>query len=247
MHNRALGLWAAYNATYGLAAARPDLPTLRLVVPACLATLGGNPDMQTAEDLLVAREHAAFLLGELVGAAVASDALRPALLASADGLDLALAAAAALAAGLTAEPAAVRFYVVPQYAPLVEAAASVGQPLAALAAQDEFGGSQRAGAVQAQVAALVAGLQKILGLAAAAADSDEAAATAAAAAAAEGVKLGADDSTHARIALARLGVGDDARGVPIKEVVAAQQRTLNVPLMLLQTGPPDLKFSIRNT
>ena len=60
---RQLGQWASYNAAYGLAAVVPTVESLALVVPACLETLRANPFAQSDEELLIAREHAAFALG----------------------------------------------------------------------------------------------------------------------------------------------------------------------------------------
>jgi hypothetical protein len=78
------------------------------------------------------REHAAFALGELCSSVVASETLRPLLLASPSGLALVLDSLAAICEGLEATHAELRYFAVPQFAPLTEAAGSIGQALKAL-------------------------------------------------------------------------------------------------------------------
>lgn len=128
---RQLGQWAAYNAAYGLAAVIPTPERLRQLVPLCLETLRGNPFAQTDEELLIAREHAAFAVGELCSSAVASENLRLLLLSSPEALELVLDSVTALCEGLEAPHAELRYFAVPQYAPLVEASGSIGQALKA--------------------------------------------------------------------------------------------------------------------
>ena len=94
---------------------------LRQLVPLCLETLRGNPFAQSDEELLIAREHAAFALGELCSSAVASDTLRPLLLSSPAALELVLDSLAALCEGIEAPHMEPQYFPVPQYAPLVEA------------------------------------------------------------------------------------------------------------------------------
>ena len=68
---------AAYNASYGLAAVVPTLDAIRTIAPPCIAALTSNPYGLPAPALAVARDHSAFVLGELLSAGLASDALRP--------------------------------------------------------------------------------------------------------------------------------------------------------------------------
>ncbi len=129
---RQLGQWAAYNAAYGLAAVVPTPENLRLLIPLCLETLRGNPFAQTGEELLIAREHAAFAVGELCSSAVASDTLRSVLLSSPQALRLVVDSLMALCEGIEAPHADLQYFAVPQYAPLVEASGSIGQALKAI-------------------------------------------------------------------------------------------------------------------
>lgn len=126
---RQLGQWAAYNAAYGLAAVVPTPEQLQQLIPLCLETLRGNPFAQTDEELLIAREHAAFAVGELCSSAVASDHLRPVLLSSEQAFELVLDSLTALCEAIEAPHVDVRYFAVPQYAPLVEASGSIGQAL----------------------------------------------------------------------------------------------------------------------
>jgi hypothetical protein len=135
---RQLGQWAAYNAAYGLAAVVPTPEQLEQLIPLCLETLRGNPFAQTDEELLIAREHAAFAVGELCSSAVASDNLRPALLSSQQALELVVDSLTALSEAIEAPHMALQYFAVPQYAPLVEASGSIGQALKALPL-DSFG------------------------------------------------------------------------------------------------------------
>lgn len=128
---RQLGQWAAYNAAYGLAAVVPTPKQLTQLIPLCLETLRGNPFGQTDEELIIAREHAAFALGELCSSAIASDNIRPLVLSSPEALELVLDTLAALCEGIEAPHAEPQYFVVPQYAPLVEASGSIGQALKA--------------------------------------------------------------------------------------------------------------------
>jgi hypothetical protein len=66
-------------------------------------------------------------VGELCSSAVASETLRPLLLSSPGGLSLVIDSLAALCEGLEAPHAEVQYFAVPQYAPLTEAAGSIGQ------------------------------------------------------------------------------------------------------------------------
>lgn len=80
--DRAVGAWAAYNASYGLASVVPTPSALELLLPPCIATLRGNPYALGPAELRVARDYAAFVAGELSSAAVASDIFRPQLCAA---------------------------------------------------------------------------------------------------------------------------------------------------------------------
>lgn len=167
----------------------------------------------------------------MCSSAVASDTLRPALLASTGGLELVLEALSVLCDGLEARPAEVHYHAVPQYAPLIEAAASVGQ---ALKSRPLAGFGAAADAVSRglmSLAAALSGLQhRTL--------------------TEKHVTLGIEDVVQAAIALARLGIGSDARGVPIPQAMEAQA-PLGMQLMGggVMTGREtgQLKFTIRNT
>jgi hypothetical protein len=55
--DRALGAWAAYNASYGLASAVPTPEALAVILPPCIETLKGNPYALTPPELRVARDY----------------------------------------------------------------------------------------------------------------------------------------------------------------------------------------------
>eukprot|EP01052_Picozoa_sp_SAG31_P024032 SAG31_NODE_2019_length_6660_cov_2.597775_6_plen_244_part_00 len=68
---------AAYNASYGLASVIPTLAAVKTIAPPCIATLQSNPFGLLPPALAVARDHAAFVIGELFGTGLASNTLRP--------------------------------------------------------------------------------------------------------------------------------------------------------------------------
>ena len=166
-----------------------------------------------------------FAIGELCSGAVASDALRPHLLSS-GGLPLVLDACEALILGLEAPPLELRYFAVPQYAPLIEAAASIGQALKAqpLASLGEH--ADRVSAVLMALAAALSALQHRC-------------------ATEEHVTLGISNDVQAAVALARLGIGTDARETPLPEAIGAPA-PLAIPLMG-KSQFPGLKFTVRNT
>ena len=51
---------------------------------------------------------------------------------------------------------------------------------------------------------------------------------------------------HASVALARLGLGTDARGMPIESASLRRGGSLDIPLMG-KSSFPGLKFTVRNT
>ena len=261
---RQLGQWAAYNAAYGLAAVIPTPEQLRQLVPLCLETLRGNPFAQSDEELLIAREHAAFALGELCSSAVASDTLRPLLLSSPAALELVLDSLAALCEGIEAPHMEPQYFPVPQYAPLVEASGSIGQALKAqlLGSFGEckcktIGRTQSAsspntvefsmdltGCFLGATIVCVADAHDVSGLlmrlaAALAALQHRATAE-------EHPTLGISNDVHAAVALARLGLGADARGVPLGQALAERPGSVDLPLMG-KSQYPGLKFTVRNT
>ena len=106
------------------------MEALETIAPPCIDTLTSNPYGLSPAGLRVARDHAAFVLGELLSAGIASDALRPALQAAASTIEPLIAAAAdALCAELQAPRAEAEGAAVPQYVAAIEAAASLGQTL----------------------------------------------------------------------------------------------------------------------
>lgn len=58
--------------------------------------------------------------------------------------------------------------------------------------------------------------------------------------------LGISNDVHAAIALARLGLGVDARGVLVGQALAERPGALDLPLMG-KSQYPGLKFTVRNT
>jgi hypothetical protein len=54
------------------------------------------------------------------------------------------------------------------------------------------------------------------------------------------------EQVHATVALARLGLGVNARGVPIGEALAERPGALDLPLMG-KSQFPGLTFTVRNT
>ena len=66
---------------------------IETIVPRCIESLKDNPYGLGPPALRVARDHAAFIIGELLSAAIASDTLRPTLLAARDTIDPLIAAA----------------------------------------------------------------------------------------------------------------------------------------------------------
>ncbi len=58
--------------------------------------------------------------------------------------------------------------------------------------------------------------------------------------------LGISNDVHAAVALARLGLGVDARGVPLGHALAQRPGAVDLPLMG-KSKFPGLKFTIRNT
>ena len=55
--DRALGAWAVYNASYGLASVVPTPEALTVILPSCIETLQGNPYALTPPELRVARDY----------------------------------------------------------------------------------------------------------------------------------------------------------------------------------------------
>jgi hypothetical protein len=103
---------------------------IETVVPRCIESLKGNPYGLGPPALRVARDHAAFIIGELLSAAIASDTLRPTLLAARDTIDPLIAAATdSICAELYAPREDIDGASVPQYAAAIEAAGSLGQTL----------------------------------------------------------------------------------------------------------------------
>lgn len=248
--DRAIGAWAAYNASYGLASVVPTPEALRLILPPCLATLRANPYGLAPPELRVARDHAAFVAGELTAGAVASDELRPALSTAPAAQGLVMEVAEALARACSAPPSSERAVgdgdsgagqAVPQYSAAIEAAASLGQALR-----------------QHYIGQCPTALDAVLGI--------TAALSGIAAGKAQGVEaaraIGADKRfsdpknpteqkrngaaiapwVHAHIGLARMGVGEDAFGVPVAEARGGG-KTLN--LSLIDGGR--MTFTVRAT
>lgn len=58
--------------------------------------------------------------------------------------------------------------------------------------------------------------------------------------------LGISNDVHAAVALARLGLGVDARGIPLGQALAQRPGALDLPLMG-KSQFPGLKFTVRNT
>jgi hypothetical protein len=55
--DRALGAWAVYNASYGLASVVPTPEALAVLLPPCIETLKGNPYALAPPELRVARDY----------------------------------------------------------------------------------------------------------------------------------------------------------------------------------------------
>lgn len=103
---------------------------IKTVAPHCIESLKGNPYALDPAALRVARDHASFVLGELLSAAIASDMLRPTHQAAGDIIDpLIQAATDAICTELYAPREDVKGASVPQYAAAIEAAGSLGQTL----------------------------------------------------------------------------------------------------------------------
>lgn len=58
--------------------------------------------------------------------------------------------------------------------------------------------------------------------------------------------LGISNEVHAAVALARLGLGANARGVPLPQALVEQPGAIDLPLMG-KSQFPGLKFTVRNT
>ena len=58
--------------------------------------------------------------------------------------------------------------------------------------------------------------------------------------------LGISNDVHATVALARLGLGVNARGVAVDQALAERPGALDLPLMG-KSQFPGLKFTVRNT
>jgi hypothetical protein len=56
--DRAVGAWASYNASYGLANVVPTPSALQAILPGCIETLRGNPYSLAPAQLRTARDHA---------------------------------------------------------------------------------------------------------------------------------------------------------------------------------------------
>ena len=132
---------------------------------------------------------------------------------------------------------------VPQYSAALEAAASLGQALR----------SHYVAAAASGPAALNAVLELTAAMSAAAVvppedDEEEEESSSPPAGQARKPKNGAAIPrwVHARIGLARLGVGEDARGVPVQEV-ASSGETLNVSLMSRTFAGGHLTYTLRVT
>ena len=132
---------------------------------------------------------------------------------------------------------------VPQYSAALEAAASLGQALR----------SHYVAAAASGPAALNAVLELTAAMSAAAVvppedDEEEEESSSPPAGQARKPKNGAAIPrwVHARIGLARLGVGGDARGVPVQEV-ASSGETLNVSLMSRTFAGGHLTYTLRVT
>ena len=113
---------------------------IETIVPRCIESLKGNPYGLGPPALRVARDHAAFIIGDLLSAAIASDTLRPTLLAARDTIDPLIAAATdSICTELYALREDIDGASVPQYAAAIEAAGSLGQTLKAHYAQSSVG------------------------------------------------------------------------------------------------------------
>ena len=219
-------------------------PWQEILLPPCIETLQGNPYGLAPPELRVARDYAAFIGGELSSSAVASDTLRPQLAAAPAAEALVMELAVALAAAVSApaeEDSSGAGQAVPQYSAALEAAASLGQTLRRHYIAEASGALDAVLGITAALSGAAAGeaeeIALVRGDPKAKAFSDPKNTE-------EKKQNGAAISpwVHAHIGLARLGVGEDAFGTPIREAVA-DGRTLN--LSLIDGGR--MTFTVRAT